>query len=143
MIEEGRIMNSLKSKLQRFMWGRYGVDPMYFGLLGLYVLLVLLQALFGWSFLAPLAGFVVVYAFWRTLSKNHMARRRENAVFLKIWNPIKKEMILLRDRFRDRKTTCYRRCKHCHAILKLPHKKGSHTVVCPKCRERFSVHIFL
>lgn len=136
-------MNSLRTKLQRFFLGRYGIDQFYYGLLGVYVILFLLQVLLDWEFLAPFAGFVLVYAFWRTMSKNHAARRRENAVFCKVWSPTKTELTLLKDRFKDGKNARYRHCKHCRAILKLPKKRGSHTVVCPKCRQRFSVHIVL
>jgi len=134
-------MNSLRNKLQRFFYGRYGIDQMYYGLLGLYVILFLLQVLLDWEILHGFCGLVLVYALWRTLSKNHAARRRENQKFLKLWGPVKTELILLRDRFRDRKNARYRHCKHCHAILKLPNKRGNHTVICPKCHKRFSVHI--
>lgn len=134
-------MNSLRNKLQKFLWGRYGIDQLYYALLGLYVILFLLQVLLDLPFLPLLSGAVLVLAMLRTLSRNHAARRKENQIFLKLWKPVQTECILLKDRFRDRKNARYRHCRHCKAILKLPVKKGSHTVVCPKCHERFSVHI--
>ena len=136
-------MNSLRNKLQAFFYGRYGIDPLYYGLLGLYVVLFLLQVFLDLQVLSGLSALVLVYALWRTLSKNHAARRKENDRFLKIWHPIKTELTLVKDRFRDRKNTRYRHCRHCNVILKLPNKRGSHTVICPKCRKRFSVHIIL
>ena len=134
-------MNSLRNKLRSFMWGRYGIDQLYYGLLGLYLILLVLQILLDRSIFSALASLVLVVMLLRMLSKNHVARRKENQVFLRIWQPVKTEFVLLKDRFRDRRNARYRHCRHCRAILRLPVKKGSHTVVCPKCHERFSVHI--
>ena len=134
-------MNSLRNKLRSFLWGRYGIDQLYYGLLVLYVLLTVLRMIFDLEFLSFIAMVVLILAFLRVLSKNHGARQKENRVFLKLWAPVKTELVLIRDRFRDKKNARYRHCRHCRAILKLPVKKGGHTVVCPRCRKRFSVHI--
>lgn len=134
-------MNSLRNKLRSFMWGRYGIDQLYYGLLGLYIVLLVLQILLEKYIFSVLASLVLVVMLLRMLSKNHVARRKENQVFLRIWQPVKTEFVLLKDRFCDRRKARYRHCRHCRAILRLPVKKGSHTVVCPKCHERFSVHI--
>ncbi len=134
-------MHPLRQKLVQFFYGRYGLDQCYYGLLGLFAVLFFVQTLTGWDFLVVPSTVVIVYALFRCLSKNHAARRRENEKFLRLWRPIKTELTLTSDRFRDRKTACYRHCAHCKAILKLPRKKGSHTVICPKCGKRFGVHI--
>lgn len=134
-------MNSLRNKLRSFLWGRYGIDQLYYGLLVLYVLLTVLRMIFDLEFLSFIAMVVLILAFLRVLSKNHGARQKENRVFLKLWAPVKTELVLVRDRFRDIKNARYRHCRHCRAILKLPVKKGGHTVVCPRCCKRFSVHI--
>ncbi|MBE6615593.1 MAG: hypothetical protein E7631_09870 [Ruminococcaceae bacterium] len=134
-------MNSLRQKLQQFLYGRYGIDQLYYGLLGLYVILFLLQILLGWKFLSVPASVVLLLTLLRVFSRKHDARRRENRIFLQLWAPVKTELVLLKDRFRHRKQARYRHCKHCRAILKLPVKRGGHTVVCPKCHERFHVQI--
>lgn len=134
-------MNSLRNKLRSFLWGRYGIDQLYYGLLVLYVILTVLRMIFDLEFLSFIAMVVLILAFLRVLSKNHGARQKENRVFLKLWAPVKTELVLIRDRLRDKKNARYRHCRHCRAILKLPVKKGGHTVVCPRCRKRFSVHI--
>ena len=33
----------------------------------------------------------------------------------------------------------YKRCPKCHQVLKLPLKKGTHTVKCPECGNSFTV----
>lgn len=36
---------------------------------------------------------------------------------------------------------CFRICPECQANIRLPKKKGKHTVVCPRCKCRFEVKI--
>lgn len=135
-------MHSFRSRMAAFMAGRYGIDQLYFGLLGLYLFLAMLRILIPFSILSWLGFAVLIFATFRMLSKNIPARRRENEWFLKVWRPVKSRLILCRDRIRDRKTCRYRRCHHCHAILRLPVRRGKNTVRCPKCGESFSVRIF-
>ncbi|MBE6592034.1 MAG: hypothetical protein E7646_08345 [Ruminococcaceae bacterium] len=69
---------------------------------------------------------------FRAMSRNIAGRRRENEKFSGFFR-------LMKNKRRDRKTHVYRKCKQCHAVLRLPKAKGKHTVVCPKCRNRFEV----
>ena len=123
------------------MMGRYGIDELYFGLFGLWILLMLINGVLGSAILSLLTAGIVFWQLFRFFSKNTVGRRKENAVFLRLWNPVKNWFVLQRDRFRDRKTARYRKCRHCKAICRLPNQKGKHTVVCPKCHERFDVNI--
>lgn len=134
-------MNNFKQRLYTFMLGRYGMDEMYVGLLVLWLLVTVVNGFLRSALLSFAAFAILVYAMYRFMSRKHDKRRRENEVFLKLWRPLKSWFTLQRDRFRDRKTARYRRCKHCKAIIKLPNKKGKHTVRCPKCGERFDVRI--
>ncbi len=134
-------MNKFTQKIVRFMMGRYGMDELYVGLLGGYVLLVLVNAFVQSVWLNLLGAAMLVWGMYRFLSRKHDARRRENAVFLRFWRPVRNWLTYCRDRVRDRKVARYRKCRHCRAIVKLPVKKGKHTVVCPKCHGRFDVRI--
>lgn len=132
---------NFRSRMASFLQGRYGIDQLYYGLLGLYIVLILLR-IFIHTPILPWVGLVVlILAVLRTMSKNFATRRRENEVFLKVWRPVKNWFVLCRDRIRDRKTYRYRRCRHCRAILRLPVKKGKHTARCPKCGKTTDVHI--
>lgn len=51
----------------------------------------------------------------------------------------RKFFLLQKNKWRDRKTHVFRECTHCHAVLRLPKKSGSHTVKCPRCSEHFDV----
>lgn len=132
---------NFRSRMAAFLQGRYGIDQLYYGLLGLYLFLILLRVFIHTPILTWIGLVVLLLAVLRTMSKRIAARRRENELFLKVWRPVKNWFVLCRDRIRDRKTYRYRRCSHCRAILRLPVKKGKHTARCPKCGRTTEVRI--
>ncbi|MBQ9717118.1 MAG: hypothetical protein IJV76_03925 [Clostridia bacterium] len=134
-------MNNFKQKLIQFMIGRYGMDEMYIGLVAVWFFLTVVNSFVQSTLLSLLGTAVLIFGLYRFMSRNHAKRRAENEQFLKLWRPEKNWLTFQRDRVRDRKTARYRKCKHCKAIIKLPFKKGKHTVRCPKCGERFDVRI--
>ena len=104
-------MNRFRNWLVRFMSGRYGSDA-----LGKFTM--------------------ITY-----LSRNIVARSRENRRFLSIKNGIKKFFWLRKQMWKDRKTHVYKKCPHCKSVLRLPRRKGDHGVTCPKCKKVFRVKI--
>ncbi len=139
-------MGKFKTKLQRFMYGRYGGDKLNNVLLGGYIFLILayyiasiflpMEAVTARLFL-DLAYYLltvplIFLIFFRIFSRNVVKRRRENDRFFGFFR-------LRRSKFRDRKTHVYRKCPACRAVLRLPKAKGKHTVVCPRCKNRFEV----
>ncbi|MBQ8331288.1 MAG: hypothetical protein IJX94_02155 [Clostridia bacterium] len=137
-------MGKFKNKLYRFMYGRYGTDTLNKVYLGIYVAVVLIYSVVSLFITDPkisailtacyllLTLLLIVLIFFRMFSRNVAKRRRENETFCGFFR-------LLRNRFRDRKTHVYRKCPKCRAVLRLPKAKGKHTVVCPRCKERFRV----
>lgn len=134
-------MKNFKQKLIYFMYGRYGIDEMYYGLFALWIILVAVNMFVRSYIIYLIETAVIIYSLWRVMSKKKDKRRRENEAFLKLWNPVKSWFILQKDRIRDIKSSRYRKCPKCHAIIKLPNKRGKHTTHCPKCGERFDVRI--
>ncbi|MBQ8345939.1 MAG: hypothetical protein IJY42_06725 [Clostridia bacterium] len=128
----------MKEKIARFLYGRYGNDTLGTVLLWTVVILLVLEAVLGLFNAHPLVTALVfsvsvgllVWMYSRMLSRNVQKRRRENQVFCGFF-------LLIRNRFRDRKTHVYRKCPHCKAMLRLPKAKGKHTVCCPRCHDRF------
>lgn len=123
------------------MYGRYGIDNLYHALIALYFILFVTSFIVDSWIPSVLMWVFLVIAILRTLSKNHIARARENRVFLKIVNPIKAFFTTNFVRLRDIRKKRYRTCKHCKAVLRLPIKKGTHNVKCPKCNKEFKVKI--
>lgn len=136
------MFRKLLDRFNRFMYGRYGADPLFYALIILYVIFSVLASLFSSLFLL-LAYASFIWAVCRYFSTDIYKRREENRKFLEIWQKIKNYFSYLRDRFRDRKTYRYRKCKYCHAALRLPIKKGKHSVKCPRCQKSFDVHIWI
>ncbi len=131
----------LKEKLARFMSGRYGGDQ-----LNSFILIVVAVLMVVNIFVNSLIMYVCYMVLWiwslfRMMSRNLYKRRAENEKFLKLWNPIKNKLKLMKNKRRDRKTHVYKKCPKCKAVLRLPKQKGKHTVRCPKCSERFDVKI--
>lgn len=122
--------------LRRFMIGRYGVDELCIALCAVNLVFWLLTMFTGWWPISILSYLCCVWMLFRMLSKNITNRRKENAAFLKWWNPIRRSITQWSFRVKDHSHR-YIRCKKCRERLRLPRGKGRIEVTCPKCRERF------
>ena len=136
----------MRRKLILFMRGRYGSTGL--DKLNLFLLLAGLALSVAGAFLrGHLAVFVLIGIQWATfgyfvfrfMSRNFYARQKENAAFCSVFNKIKNFFKLQYDRIKDIKKYRYRKCPHCKATLRLPVRKGKHSVKCPRCSERFNV----
>ena len=133
-------MGKFKTKLARFFYGRYGADTLNNVLTGIYLSWLItfsIVDIFVNSIIFSIIGWLVTVAIFalvmfRMMSRNIYKRRRENEKFCGFFK-------LQRNKFRDRKTHVYRKCPSCKAVLRLPKAKGKHTVVCPRCKNRFNV----
>ncbi|NLX64036.1 MAG: hypothetical protein GX022_04580 [Clostridiaceae bacterium] len=134
-------MERFREKIIRFMYGRYGIDQLYYGLLTLGFILMLVNSLLRLAVLDILVWAVLILMIFRVLSRNIYKRQIENQKFLSIWNPVKSKLSVSVRRIKEIKTHRYRKCVHCKAILRLPKRKGRHTVTCPRCHQDFKVHI--
>ena len=134
-------MRKFLARITSFFQGRYGFDSLSYFLLFLSILFSIL----GIFFLSEVFYIIdiILYGFviYRCFSKNFVLRANENRRFLGIFRSIKSFFSLQKRIFKDRKTHVYRTCPKCKATIRLPKKKGSHTVRCPKCSERFDVKI--
>lgn len=134
-------MKNWKQKLQSFLYGRYGMDALYYALFALWAVTQILYTFTGdWVYFL-LSWAFLLYSCFRVFSRNIPRRRRENEWFLKIWNPVRDFFRLTYHRIRDCRSAVYRRCPACRAVLRLPRKKGVHTTNCPRCAHRFDVQI--
>jgi len=135
----------LNQSLSRFMMGRYGVDKFYWFLFAVFCLLsfvrMFLKNAVAYLIVTGIAYAVLVYAFFRLLSRNTQKRYREGQKFEKIAGKVAKRFRFLKNRFRDRKTHVYRRCPSCKATLRYPRVKGKHLSTCPRCGNKITVKI--
>lgn len=130
-------MNKWKDKLIRFMYGRYGGnDALNKTLLWGYLIILLVGAITNLTVLWYVGMVALVFCMYRIFSKNIGKRQAENAAFLKFRGKLKIWFAPITDR-----KHVYRTCPNCGAKLRLPRKKGKHTVGCPKCGTDFVVKI--
>ena len=119
----------MRMGLGRFMAGRYGTDRLNMVILctGLFVsLLSVWSKSVKWDLIFMLLSYgLMIWAIWRSLSRNTYARYQENRKFLQFF-----------DRLKDRKNK-YFDCPKCHQQLRVPRGKGKISITCPRCKEKF------
>ena len=123
--------------LRRFMAGRYGSDQLTMALIGLYAALYIIAQLIRWIPLAWIAVLLLVFVFYRMLSRNVTRRYEENQWFLRHWRPVSGWFHRLAQSVRDRKTHRYYKCPNCSSKLRVPKGKGKIQITCPVCRTEF------
>ena len=131
-------MGKFKSRIYRFMCGRYGADTLGKVLLITYFAIVLVHSVLTFFIDSPLYDLIsmavsltlAIIVVCRMFSRKIEKRRRENQKFCAFFR-------LQKNKLRDRKTHVFRKCPHCRAVLRLPRAKGKHSVICPKCKKRF------
>ena len=127
---------AMKEKFIRFMYGRYGSDNMNNVILITALVLSLVLNILGVPGNVLLLA-ALIYTTYRMFSRNIYARLRENEVFMRIWSEVPNFFKLCRNKWRDRRTFRYIKCKKCKNTLRLPRGKGEITVTCPVCKHKF------
>ena len=133
-------MNGISSWLHRmgakiamgcrsFMSGRYGTDRLNMVILFTGLAASILSSLFRGNLASVvfwlLSYALMIWAIFRTLSRNTYKRYQENRKFL--------QMI---DRVKDRQNR-YFDCPKCRQTVRVPRGKGKISITCPRCKEKF------
>lgn len=132
---------NFKYKLMQFMSGRYGTDNLFYVLFATATLIYIINCFVGSFILQIIIWAILAYALFRVLSRNVTARRKENKALTNFAFKAREKMNVHRQRKADY-THVYKKCPRCHAVLRLPRRKGKHTTVCPKCSKEFKVYVF-
>ena len=127
----------MKKWLQNLMVGRYGSDELSFTLLMLYLGVCMFAIFADIRILQLLALGIILYAFYRILSRNIPARQAGNAAYLRFLARIGANSRARKARRQD-KAHRYYRCKHCGAVLRVPRGIGKVEITCPKCGEKLT-----
>lgn len=126
----------MREKLQRFMWGRYGMDRMnQFLLICAFACLIL--SLFGGGLFYFLATVIMVYAYYRMFSRNVNRRTRENQQFLKQEMKIRSFFTGKKKEWGQRKEYHIYKCPRCGQKIRVPRGKGRIAITCRKCGNEF------
>ena len=117
------------------MYGRNGVDAFGRFLLIAALVLNVISCLPYMDILYFASAGLLVYLFFRTLSKNLYKRQSENAKYLKIQNKFLRDKNTRKKMWDERKTHKYFKCK-CGTRLRVPRGKGKIEITCPKCKTK-------
>lgn len=131
----------LRQSISRFMYGRYGIDRFHYFLMILFLIIAVANCFVRTFLLQLLQSGLLVYMFFRVFSKNIYKRSRENEWFLRGKSKAVDFINFQKNKASD-KSHCYKKCPHCKSKLRLPRKRGRHTVECPRCKKDFKIRIF-
>ena len=123
------LIGKLTAGLRRFMAGRYGTDRLNMVILCAGLVLVIIYGLVPNATLKLIlwaASYgLMIWAIFRSLSRNTYKRFQENRKFCQFL-----------DRLKDREHRYYD-CPKCHQPVRVPRGKGKISITCPRCREKF------
>ena len=124
-----------KYKLARFFQGCYGIDEFSQVLMVGGCACVIVDMFAGTAVLNLVGVAAMLYAMFRTYSKNIAQRRKElNWYALKSRKP-KAWYKLTKKKWTNRKTTKYFKCEKCGQVMSVPKGVGKIRVTCPKCKD--------
>ena len=126
----------IRNAIQRFMYGRYGNDPLNLFLIGLYLLIYLVSLFVRLGVLYWASFALMAVALFRMLSRNIERRQMENAKFMRAAGPVMSWFHFRRAIRRDKEHT-YFKCPNCGQRLRVPKGKGKITVTCRSCGASF------
>ena len=149
-------MGRFREKLYRFMYGRYGMDELYYFLFITFFVLWIVELIvvailpkgtastivsLVFSIVISLLIFIMIF---RTMSRNIYKRRRENERYLKIRGIVSRffkgnTSRKTKSKNADTNEFIFRDCTVCGVTLRLPRRPGKHQVKCPRCSHRFFV----
>lgn len=128
---------NFRQKFERFMYGRYGTDKLSVVMIWSSLSVMIVNSFINSLVLYIIQMLLLGYAFFRMFSRNVGKRYEENRKFEVLIGKILSSLKLHRLKQKEKKTHVFTKCPHCKVNLRLPRKKGKHTVNCPKCHKRF------
>lgn len=119
----------LSAGFRSFMTGRYGTDRLNMVILGAGLIASLVSvwcqsAGLNMIFFVLSYG-LMIWAIFRSLSRNTYKRYQENRKFLQFFS-----------RLKDRQHRYYD-CPKCRQMVRVPRGKGKIAITCPRCKEKF------
>ncbi len=129
--------DNLKYRLAAFMQGRYGYDELNRALSVSFLIFWILSLITGKRFFYTIGLIALVYSLFRSFSRDHMKRSRERLWYLQQIDKVKRFFRQLKQRWEQRNTHKFFRCKQCGVTIRVPKGKGQVEITCPKCGNKF------
>lgn len=122
------------------MYGRYGGDQF-----GRFLAVISLALLVTGLIVSNAVGMVLtvlalgclIYSYYRMFSRKTNDRYQENVKYLRLKYKVTEWFRQKKDRFRQRKVSCFFKCPQCGQTVRVPRGKGKIKITCPKCKNVF------
>ena len=125
---------NLTGKIRKFFYGRNGFDDLAKLSLILSIVVFLIYGFWPRGIVKVILSFIylalLVYAYFRILSKKVYKRVQENRKYL---GAVK----MTKTRWQQRKTHKFYRCPKCKTWLRVPKGRGKIEITCVKCATKF------
>ena len=126
-----------KERLQRFMYGRYGMDGLGRFLLWVAIICMLLSWFVKSSIFNSLALLILMYGYFRMFSRNVQKRYQENCIYYRYVNKVKDFFKKQKSYIQQSKTHHIYKCPQCKQKIRIPRGKGKVAIRCQKCGTEF------
>ena len=119
------------------MQGRYGNDELNNALYIAFIVLWLITLITKKPFFYWIGLVALGFSLYRSFSRDHLKRSNERLWFLEKLEEIKKLPKQWKQRWDQRNTHKFYRCKQCGVTIRVPKGKGQIEITCPKCGHKF------
>lgn len=132
----------MRDKFNRFMQGRYGVDAFARFTMGVALVAIILSIFFRsgsrmGALLDTVELLVLLYTYYRMLSRDIQKRYQENEKYLAATAKIRQRFNREKSMMNQRKTHHIYSCPGCGQKIRIPRGKGKIEIECPKCHTKF------
>lgn len=149
--------------LYRFMQGRYGNDQFSQFLMIVGLILLIVSNFLRMGLIHTLAWVLLIYAYFRVMSRNIGKRQQENFKFLQLkakflrkgtaganstggWKQKRAQKQQTKQQAdysqyqqeADVENYNYYRCRNCGQVVRVPKGKGTVKITCPECKNTFT-----
>lgn len=127
----------MRERFQQFMSGRFGSDGLNRTMIIASIVLIFVHMFVAWRVLYYLAMALLIFAIYRTFSRNIQRRTEENMVYERLLGNFKGKFSRAGDRAKQAKTHKFYKCPQCSQQLRVPRGRGRVSITCPKCHNTF------
>lgn len=131
------MMKKIVSVISRLLYGRYGIDKLSLHILYLSILLSFINGFFRTISLNIITTLLLIVSLLRIFSKNYNQRRSESTKWENFILSVRNFFCKCGKRLRDLPHYKYYTCMNCSQTLRVPRKKGTIEIRCPKCGYSF------
>lgn len=129
-------VENMQEKIQRFFYGRYGLDRLNQFILVLALIIEVINLFFRSFVLNGIFYVLILIYMFRILSKNIVARSIENDKYLRYKKFVIRRGKTFQSNIKDREHKVVL-CPKCAQMVRLPRKRGKLEVTCPNCHVKF------